>query len=398
MRARRLHCLPTLGALATSCFLLLGQTSAVSLTPDENLVLQKARAIAAVPVGDFTLLGSEDGTPDGGYRYQLAFLSYSLCSVISAAPELKSEGRALFVCLVQKMEHPAVRAYWNASGFDGDALERENVMYRGHLNLMYGLARQFFGETCFDSHFQALSARLAHDLSGERPICCEPDHLFLQCNSVALLSLYLHDRSFGTTYASLAPRVLAWARLRMPLAGTSLVREDFRPSTGQSSADRAGYANAWVIAFLSALPSLKADTEQMYHDWKTTFIDFHLPFKPGSHHLDKTFWTQEMFASGLQAATLGLMSAARGAPPGEELSVPQVLASEIAATTFGLLAARAEGDERLCRQLEPTVTLLDLSVGLAQEALPVAHRAHARELRAIALFARTFRGWGAVLK
>jgi hypothetical protein len=368
-----------------------------ALTPDESLVLERARAVAAAPMDDFSLLGEKELQGDPGYRYQLAFLSYSLCSVIQSEPALRKEGRALFTRLVEKMERPKTLAYWKGDGFPGDGLKGANIMYRGHLNLMCALAHDRFGETRFDEKFHALSRELANEIGSEHPICCEPDILFIQCNSVAVLSLWLHDRAFGTSYAAAGKKLLAWARERMPLTGTTLVRDGYRPSTGKSSAQRTGYANAWVITFLSPVPELQRDVQTMYADWKRTFVE-PSPLREGKCEAsDQTLWLEEMLSAGVQASTFGLFRIVKGAPPGEALSLDEMAASGLVATTFGALAARSQGDELLQRQLTHTITCVDALLATFEKKLPAEQRVQARTFRAIALFARTFRGWNKVL-
>jgi hypothetical protein len=367
-----------------------------ALTADESVVLERARAIAAAPIDDFSLLGEKELQGDAGYRYQLAFLSYSLCSVVQADPALRSEGRTLFTRLVEKMERPKAHAYWRRDGYPGDGLKRDNVMYRGHLNLMYGLAHDRFEETRFDEKFHTLSRELAKEIGSEHPVCCEPDILFIQCNSVAVLSLWLHDRAYGTSYATAGKRLLTWAGERMPLAGTRLVRDGYRLSTGKSSAQRTGYANAWVITFLSPLPELQRDMRTMYADWKRTFVE-PSPLRDGKCEAsDQTLWVEEMLSAGVQATTFGLFRIVKGAPAGEALSFDEMLASGLVATTFGALAARAQGDELLHRQLTHTVAWVDALIALIEKELPAEQRVEARTYRAIALFARTFRGWNEV--
>jgi len=342
---------------------------AVALSPDESLLLNRARAVAAAPVEDFSVLGGIGDARDGGYRYQLAFLGYGLCSVVAGDPALRTEGRAIFTRLLEKMEHPTTLAYWKTLGYGEDGGTGKNVMYRGHLNLMYALAHDRFGETRFDERFHVLSRTLFDEISGQRPICCEPDHLFVQCNAVTVLSLALHDRAFASGYAAAGKRLLAWAREHMRLAGTSLVREDYRPSTGKSSARQAGYANAWTIAFLAPVPGIEDDADVMYADWRRTFVEPSL-----------------------------LPGAVKGAPGSEQLSTMEVLSSSLLATTFGLLASREEGDERLHHRLEGTLTRVERLVDAFEQALPPARRVQARTFRTIALFARTFRGWSEVLE
>jgi hypothetical protein len=343
-------------------------SAALALTSDESLLLTRAQAVAAAPVEDFSVLGGTGEARDGGYRYQLAFLGYGLCSVVQSEPALQTEGRAIFTRLIEKMEHPTTLAYWTALGYGQDGGARKNVMYRGHLNLMYALAHDRFGETRFDERFNALSRTLFDEISGERPICCEPDDLFIQCNAVAVLSLALHDRAFATSYASAGKRLLGWAREHMPIAGTTLVCEDYHPSTGKSSARQAGYANAWTISFLAPVPGLEGETAAMYADWRRTFVEPSL--LPGT---------------------------VKGAPGGEALTMVEMLSSSLLATTFGLLATREEGDERLHHRLEGTLTRTERLVDAFEQALPPARRAQARTFRTIALFARTFHGWSEVL-
>ena len=358
-----------LSRAAPLCLAILALPSAAwSLSSDEALLLDRVRAVAAAPIEDFSVLGETNGAPDGCYRYQLAFLSYGLCSVVAGDPSLHDEGRALFIRLVEKMEHPTTRAYWKALGFEGDGVTAENVMYRGHLNLMYALAHDRFGETRFDERFHALSRRLSDEIAGERPICCEPDHLFVQCNAVSVLSLSLYDHAFATAYGSAGKRLLAWARAHMPIQGTTLVREDYRPSTGKSSARLAGCANAWTIAFLAPVPGLEDDARAMYADWRRTFVE-----------------------------SSTLTNTVNGAPPGETLSAQDRFDSNLLATTFGLLAAREEGDETLHLRLEQTVADLEHLADALGGSFPPTRRVQARTFSTIALFARAFRGWSEVL-
>jgi hypothetical protein len=368
-----------------------------ALSSDESQILDRARAIAAAPLDDFSVFGETCEGVDAHYRYQIAFIAYGLCSVVTGAPELRDESRTLFVRLVEKMERPETLAYWKEDGFEGDGLRRDNAMYRGHLNLMYGLAHDRFGETKFDERFHALSRTLFDELGSERPICCEPDRLFVQCNAVTVLSLFLHDRVFGTSYGSAGKKLLAWARERMPLEGTCLVRECYRPSTGKSSAQEAGYANAWTIAFLAPVPGLDKETATMYADWRRTFVEPIPPNVGDGKPMDRTLWLEETFASSLKSATFDSFGIVRGAPAGEELSLEETLSSGLPATTFGLLAARAEGDEILHRRLSRTVACVESMAGAFENLLPPKRRIQARTFCTIALFARTFRGWNEVL-
>jgi hypothetical protein len=87
----------------------------------------------------------------------------------------------------------------------------------------------------------------------------------------------------------------------------------------------------------------------------------------------------------------------KGAPAGEALSLDEMAASGLVATTFGALAARSQGDKLLERQLTHTITCVDALVAALEKKLPAEQRVQARTFRAISLFARTFRGWNKVL-
>jgi hypothetical protein len=113
--------------------------------------------------------------------------------------------------------------------------------------------------------------------------------------------------------------------------------------------------------------------------------------------MDRTLWLEETFASSLKSATFDSFGVVRGAPAGEELSLEEMLSSGLLATTFGLLAARAEGDEILHHRLSKTVACVEGMAGAFENLLPPKRRIQARTFCTIALFARTFRGWNEVL-
>src|SRR5262249_30206231 len=112
---------------------------------------------------------------------------------------------------------------------------------------------------------------------------------------------------------------------------------------------------------------------------------------------DQTLWLEEVLSAGVQASTLGLFRIVKGAPAGVALSFDEMAASGLVATTFGALAARSQGDELLQRQLTHTITCVDALVAALGKKLPAEQRVQARTFRAVALFARTFRGWNKVL-
>lgn len=340
-----------------------------ALGPDEREVLARARAIAAAPLDDFTPLGEgPDAGPDPGYRYQIAFLGYAVASVAAADPGREDECRALLLALAAKMERPKTLAYWRALGYEGDGLSHGNVMYRGHLALLYGLARDRFGAAEVDGRFHAIARALEREMAAPAPICCEPGRAFIQCNAVAALALHLHDRCYGTSYARAVKALLFWAREHMAIEGTALFRDEYHPESGASSLAMTGYANAWAIAYLAAVPEVAPEARKMYDDWRRTFV------REG-----------------------GVVAFARGAPEGVERDPRDMAASAALATAFGAIAAREMGDASLARKLGRAAALIGDAAGAATPMLPGARRGQARTLETIALFGRVFRGWEAVL-
>lgn len=155
-------------------------SAGLALTHEEAALLDRVRTVAAAPVDDFSVLGGADGARDGLYRYQLAFLGYGLCSIVAGEPELRAEARPLFTRLVEKMEQPTTIAYWKALGYGGDG-SHENAMYRGHLNLMYALAHDRFGETRFDARFHTLSRELFTEITETGQ--CAANRMSCSCNA-----------------------------------------------------------------------------------------------------------------------------------------------------------------------------------------------------------------------
>ena len=217
--------------LTLFCFFGTAIQAGAQLSSTEQRFLDLVEPIAQAPTEDFRLLPLVKMSGVGaGYRYQIAFLSYGVVSLAQSDPDRTPHYRRLFLRLLDKMEHPTTQSFWKKSGYRGDGKSRDNIMYRGHLALMYALTHFSFGSTRDSEKFHKLVNSLHREMvsSPSGGICCEPDQLFIQCNTVALLAFSLHDRLHGTDYAASGHRLLRWAQQKIPVPGTQLFRDDYR--------------------------------------------------------------------------------------------------------------------------------------------------------------------------
>lgn len=104
---------------------------------------------------------------------------------------------------------------WTRLEFGKDPVTTKNVMYKGHLNLVYGLYRLLTGSDEYDAEYHNMmniiateSIRNARD-HGFYGIECELDQYFPPCNSIALNSEKVYDLNFGTNYEEEIARPVA---------------------------------------------------------------------------------------------------------------------------------------------------------------------------------------------
>src|ERR671923_21811 len=81
------------------------------------------------------------------------------------------------------------------SGGRAEAISKGNIMFKGHLNMMYALFQLVSGDNRYEEENVKLTKNIVDELE-KNPyagIVCEPDNYFPQCNSNGYVSLALYD-------------------------------------------------------------------------------------------------------------------------------------------------------------------------------------------------------------
>ncbi len=217
--------------------------------------------------------------PEEGYKYSLAFTGYGLASVAVIDPSRRPEVARRLDRLIERMRQPVVWKDWVDQGWGTDPLV-ENVMYKGHLNLLYALHTLLTAQDLapgqrpkYEEPYRAMSAVIAKDMkSGSYcGACCEIINYFFQCNQISMFSLALHDVFYGTSYrAELERPWLDWARKNMTDPETGLFYFAYHPRTDNFDKRLSGYTNAWIVTFLHFFDPEWAD--ELYDSFKARFV------------------------------------------------------------------------------------------------------------------------------
>lgn len=245
---------------------------------------------------------------DSGIRYVLAFLTYAMSEMIQTTPGYRDPAYYQNVSdqVLQKMEAPKTKAYWNKSSMlyggksyyqfvvdhygvppgDYEGLKYTNIMYRGHWALMEALYQYLFND--FSKYNGTLTQQLSslyeemtnssfptHTTPG---VPCEPDQLFVQCNTIQSLAFKMYDNCLNTSntnYFSAAKRLLAFELANMTNADglfvnginvTKFVQGDPNYVDDFDS----GYTQAWSIAFINAYNQSLA--QLLYPKFKSAYL------------------------------------------------------------------------------------------------------------------------------
>lgn len=215
------------------------------------------------------------------WKYPLAFTSYGFPSLAMTYPDMASEVIALFRKHIQLMKDAGAFDEWTRLEFGKDPVSDKNVMYKGHLNLMYGLYRLMSGNTEFDEEYHALNKIIVTETvnngrhRGFWGIECEPDQYFPPCNAVAMVSEKVYDLNFGTGYAAdVAEKVAAFISERMVDPGTGVTMFRYHPSCDFVEPYIIG--DAWATTMLSPFRS-----EQSARAWEGIKREFLADIKGG---------------------------------------------------------------------------------------------------------------------
>lgn len=190
--------------------------------------------------GDWSDMGPFDPTNEGddAYRYQLAYMAYTLAVVQQQYfPAYRELFKDTFQRLIEKMMRHDVWGYWELTSKGSKVMDPDlevlvegwvdpvvgkNVMYSGHLLMMVGLYEMLYrdgryneqgsltfmcrppfrglGPQDFPYDFHKLSEVIEAQFASSHGMgCeCEPNGVFVYCNQFALMGLKLYDHIFGT--------------------------------------------------------------------------------------------------------------------------------------------------------------------------------------------------------
>ena len=222
------------------------------------------------------------GIPDRFIRYSLAWSSYALANVALIDPSQRKLAAHGIDFAIQKIKQKRVWHDWQEDGFGNgdvqkatldDAVAHGNIMFKGHLNMMYALFQLVSGDNRYEEENTKLTKNIVDELE-KNPyagIVCEPDNWFPQCNSNGYVSLALYDRIHGTSYSD--KYVKKWVEfmekhLVDPKTGTLYL--SYHPSLKTAKQFVSAYTTAWTLALVHGLDP--AFAEKHYPQFKETFL------------------------------------------------------------------------------------------------------------------------------
>lgn len=222
------------------------------------------------------------GIPDRFIRYSLAFTSYALANVALIDPSLRPLAAHGIDFAIRKMKHKRIWQDWQEDGFGKqdvehatleDAVAKGNIMYKGHLNTMYGLFQLLSKDTRYQEEHKRLTKNIVDELEANpyAGIVCEPDNYFPQCNTVTYLSLFLYDRLHGTSYGEKHTKVWTeWLEKHLVDPQTGTLYLSYHPSLQSVKPYISAYTTAWSLVFIHGMDP--AFAEKHYPDFKRTFL------------------------------------------------------------------------------------------------------------------------------
>jgi hypothetical protein len=211
------------------------------------------------------------------WKYSIAFSAYGIPSLIIIDPENKQRYQALMDAMIWKMKSKRVWSDFTERGFGADPITVQNIMYKGHLNLMYGLYHLSTGDLRYAREHAWLTEQIAKEMrlhhNGKyEGVTCEPNAWFVECNAIGMLSLHVFDKLYGTHYTE---NEIQWSldfimdRMRDP--DTGLFYRAYLPNHDLIKKELRGYTNAWILSFLK--PFAPEKIEQIYPSFKQHLVE-----------------------------------------------------------------------------------------------------------------------------
>ncbi|MCX6007334.1 MAG: hypothetical protein NTZ34_08795 [Chloroflexi bacterium] len=244
------------------------QQTAGHLTADEWKDFHALQEFMNLPAVMFTGYAQ----PALMWKYGLAFTAYGLASIPYIEPGQRVAIGHYIDKLIQKMKLKVVWVDWVEQGYGDDYLSEHNIMYKGHLNLMYGLHGLIYGGNKWDKDFTWLTDKISNEIdeTSYSGVTCEPDDYYVQCNTIGIYSLLLYDKLHGTDHSKQVNSWLKFVKTRMIVEPYGLFSRCYHPEHDYVEDGVSGNCNAWSITFIHAIDP--AFAEELYPKFKKTFV------------------------------------------------------------------------------------------------------------------------------
>ena len=217
-----------------------------------------------------------DKTEQLRWRYGIAFSSYAMPSIAIISKEHKDRAIHALSIMIKKMKSRKVWGDWIDYGMGDDPISEGNVMYKGHLNLMYGIYQLMTGDEKFSSEYTWLTNQIIDEMRRHHSegkyegADCEPGRYFAQCNSIALLSLKIYDKLYNTEYSNNeAQWTIDFIKNNMTGKKYGFYLKMYNTDQNFCYSKASGYTNAWTMTFLRSFD--KDYNESLYKIWKEHF-------------------------------------------------------------------------------------------------------------------------------
>ena len=210
------------------------------------------------------------------WRYGIAFSSYAMPSIAMISDEHADRAKYAMNLMINKMKSVKVWGDWIAYGMGDDPISEGNVMYKGHLNLMYGLYQLMTGNEEFSKEYTWLTNKIIdemrrhHSEGKHEGADCEPGRYFAQCNSISLLSLKIYDKLYGTSYSDVEARwTIDFIKNKMTDKEYGFYLKMYNTKHEFCNPLLSGYTNGWTMTFLRVYEPVY--NESLYKIWKEIF-------------------------------------------------------------------------------------------------------------------------------
>ena len=217
------------------------------------------------------------------WRYGIAFSAYAMPSIAIISPKYANTAKHALKLMIEKMKSRKVWGDWVDYGMGDDPISEGNIMYKGHLNLMYGLFQLMSGDTTYAKEYTWMTNKIVDEMRRHHAVGkhegadCEPGRYFAQCNSISLMSLKIYDKLYGTTYSEEeAQWTVDFIKKEMTDEETGLYLSMYNTDMNFCNPYLSGYTNAWSMSFLHVFD--KEYNEGLYQTWKDLFVKTYGPY------------------------------------------------------------------------------------------------------------------------